>query len=244
MNVAPFFYHVKGLDIMGKIKFYPNTEESLRLGLLLAMVGGFLDAYTYIGRGEVFANAQTGNIVLLGIYAAQGRWMHALLVVPPIIAFILGVVIAESIKKSASKGLIPNWAQGVILLEMLVLIIVGFVPAGIPDLFVTVTISFIASVQVSSFRTLIDSPYSSTMCTGNLRTASKALFESIVNHDRTAARQSGRFFTIILAFLCGAVLGGILTAHFSERSVWAAVLILAVSFCMLFMDERRTRRAA
>jgi uncharacterized membrane protein YoaK (UPF0700 family) len=227
---------------MEKIKFYPNTEESLRLGLLLAMVGGYLDAYTYIGRGEVFANAQTGNIVLLGIYAAQGLWMHALLVVPPIAAFILGVVVAEAIKKAASKGIIHNWAQGVLLLEMVILIIIGLVPAGVPDLFVTVTISFIASVQVSSFRTLIDSPYSSTMCTGNLRTASKALFESITNHDRAAARQSGRFFAIILAFLCGAVAGGILTARFSEKSVWAAVLLLAASFCMLCLDERIARR--
>ena len=227
---------------MGKIKFYPNTEESLRLGLLLAMVGGYLDAYTYIGRGEVFANAQTGNIVLLGIYAAQGHWMHALLVVPPIAAFILGVVVAEAIKKFASRGLIHNWAQGVLLLEMMILIIVGFVPDGVPDLFVTVTISFIASVQVSSFRTLIDSPYSSTMCTGNLRIASKALYEAVTQHERSAAKRAGRFYLIISAFLLGAILGGILTDLFNEQSIWAAVLILLASFFMLFHDKKRQKR--
>lgn len=224
---------------MDNIKFYPNTSESLRLGLLLALVGGYLDAYTFIGRGGVFANAQTGNIVLLGIYAAQGRWMQAIFVVPPILAFILGVVVAESLKKFALKGVIRDWAQGVLFLEILVLIVVGFIPSSVPDLYVTVTISFIASVQVSSFRRLIDAPYSSTMCTGNLRSASKALFEAVTKHDRTAAIRSGRFFAIILAFLCGAVLGGVLTDRFSERSVWAAVLILLVSFGMLFADRRR-----
>jgi len=224
---------------MGKIKFYQNTSESLRLGLLLALAGGYLDAFTFIGRGGVFANAQTGNIVLLGIYAAQGRWMQAILVVPPIVAFVLGVVVAESLKNFASKGVIRDWAQGVLLLEILVLIVVGFIPSSVPDLYVTVTISFIASVQVSSFRKLIDEPYSSTMCTGNLRSASKALFEAVTKHDRTAARRSGRFFAIILAFLCGAVLGGVLTVRFSERSVWAAVIILLVSFGMLFAGGRR-----
>ena len=42
-----------------------QMSETFRLGILLAIVGGFLDAYTYISRGEVFANAQTGNICLL-----------------------------------------------------------------------------------------------------------------------------------------------------------------------------------
>ncbi len=44
-----------------------QPSESLILGLFLAFVGGFLDAYTYVARDHVFANAQTGNIVLLGI---------------------------------------------------------------------------------------------------------------------------------------------------------------------------------
>ena len=60
------------LHNMKRIKIHQITEDSLHLGLLLAMVGGYLDAYTFVGRGGVFANAQTGNIVLLGIYAAQG----------------------------------------------------------------------------------------------------------------------------------------------------------------------------
>ncbi len=224
------------------MKFNQITEDSLRLGLLLAMVGGYLDAYTFIGRGGVFANAQTGNIVLLGIYAAQGKWMQTLLVVPPIIAFVLGVIVAESIKKFAAKGVISDWAQGVLLLEMIILIVVGFIPASVPNLFVTVTISFIASIQVSSFRTLVDSPYSSTMCTGNLRIASKALYEAVTQHERSAAKRAGRFYLIISAFLLGAILGGILTDLFNEQSIWAAVLILLASFFMLFHDKKRQKR--
>ena len=51
-----------------------QMSESLRIGLILAAAGGFLDAYTYISRGGVFANAQTGNIVLLGVNAADKQW--------------------------------------------------------------------------------------------------------------------------------------------------------------------------
>ena len=46
-------------------------HETFRVAALLAVVGGFLDAYTYILRGGVFANAQTGNIVLLARHPAS-----------------------------------------------------------------------------------------------------------------------------------------------------------------------------
>ena len=47
-----------------------QPADSLRMGGLLAAIGGFLDSYTYIARGGVFANAQTGNLVLLGLRLA------------------------------------------------------------------------------------------------------------------------------------------------------------------------------
>ena len=49
-----------------------QTSETYRVGILLAAAGGFLDAYTFLCRGHVFANAQTGNIVLFGVSLARG----------------------------------------------------------------------------------------------------------------------------------------------------------------------------
>ena len=43
-------------------QFQPS--ESLAVGFLLALTGGLLDAYSYLNRGEVFATAETGNLVL------------------------------------------------------------------------------------------------------------------------------------------------------------------------------------
>ena len=47
-----------------------QMSESFLLASLLAIVGGFLDAYSYVCRDHVFANAQTGNIVKLGMSIA------------------------------------------------------------------------------------------------------------------------------------------------------------------------------
>ena len=55
-----------------------QISESRRLAVLLALSGGLMDAYTYIFRGQVFANAQTGNILLFGVNLSEGNFGEAL----------------------------------------------------------------------------------------------------------------------------------------------------------------------
>ena len=55
-----------------------QISESRSVGLLLAFTGGILDSYTYINRGEVFATAETGNMVMMGVHLAGGMWSDAL----------------------------------------------------------------------------------------------------------------------------------------------------------------------
>ena len=47
-----------------------QAEERLAAACSLSLVGGLTDVYPYLGRGHVFANAVTGNMVLLGLDAA------------------------------------------------------------------------------------------------------------------------------------------------------------------------------
>ncbi len=54
-----------------------QISESIELGIILALAGGFMDVYSYIGRDHVFANAQTGNILLVGVSISEGNWTLA-----------------------------------------------------------------------------------------------------------------------------------------------------------------------
>ena len=44
-----------------------QRSESFHLAIILAVIGKYLDAYTYFCRDRVCSNAQIGNIVKLGI---------------------------------------------------------------------------------------------------------------------------------------------------------------------------------
>ena len=129
-----------------------QMSESLLLGALLAMAGGFFDAYTYLCRGKVFANAQTGNIVLFGANIAEGNWLRAAEYFLPILAFALGVVAAEIVKRRYKKrqsDINIHWRQIVVLVEIVLLAAAAFMPQTL-NTTVNIMISFICAMQVES----------------------------------------------------------------------------------------------
>lgn len=78
-----------------KTKHHGQMSESFLTAVFLSLSGGLQDAYTYLFRGKVFANAQTGNIVLLSTNIMDGRWDKVLHYLVPLCAFALGVLAAE-----------------------------------------------------------------------------------------------------------------------------------------------------
>jgi uncharacterized membrane protein YoaK (UPF0700 family) len=229
------FYSLK--KNIGEIYLQSAIHDSVPFGVLLAIVGGFLDAYTFIGRGGVFANAQTGNIVLLGVYAAQGDWEQALVHLPPILAFAMGVFVTETIKDYSGKYSILDWERLVLIFESIILFIIGFIPQTTPNIIVTVTVAFAASVQVCSFRKLVDSPYNTTMSTGNLRSATQAAYNAIFKKDHPSAVRSIRYFTIIFSFMAGGFIGGLLTLIIGAKAIFCTVIMLA--FCVILLSIER-----
>lgn len=214
-------------------------HEFTEISLCLAVVGGFLDAYTFITRGEVFANAQTGNMVLMGVNLAGRNFEKAGYYAVPVFAFFLGILITEVFKRRFSDAHFDHWQHISLIIELILLLVVGFLPKQTPDAIVNVTVSFVCSLQVNSFRKVKGTPYASTMCTGNLRSATEQLCLFLFDGKREALRKSGRYFLVILVFCCGAALGGLLTGVWGEKSVFFCCILLFAVLCILFWDKRK-----
>lgn len=111
--------------------FKTPVFERFEVGLFLSLIGGFLDAYTFVARGGVFANAQTGNIILFALNLCQGNFFSALKYVVPIAFFVVGVIISEFIlSRQIKKGAkLANYAA-LLCIEAAVLVGVAFIPFG------------------------------------------------------------------------------------------------------------------
>ena len=126
-----------------------QMSETIRLGMLLAVSGGFMDAYSYIERDQVFANAQTGNMLLFGVNLSEGNFSVAMRYFLPVLAFALGIALAEIVHKKDLNLL--HWRQAAVLVEALILLGVAFFPQNMNLLANSLT-SFACGIQVESFR--------------------------------------------------------------------------------------------
>ena len=105
-----------------------QTSESFRLSALLSISGGLQGAYTHNIRGKVFANAQTGNVVLMSQNLMSGEFGRGVYYLCPLVAFALGVFVTERIENRFKEHRGLHWRQMILLAEVIALTIVGFLP--------------------------------------------------------------------------------------------------------------------
>ncbi len=220
-----------------------QMSETLELGVVLALAGGFMDAYSYMCRGHVFANAQTGNILLLGVNLSQGNWPAAVRYLVPVLAFVAGLALADLFRLIRRGTETLHWRQVTVALEALVLIAVGFMPQSLNLLANSLT-SLACGIQVESFRKIHGSGIATTMCIGNLRSATQNLSEFLHTRDRGALQKSGLYYFIILCFIVGAILGNLAVGALAEKAILIAPAFLALAFVMMFIDLERSPRSS
>ena len=211
-------------------------SESFLTAVFLSLSGGLQDAYTYLFRGKVFANAQTGNIVLLSSNLMDGNWERVLHYLVPLCAFALGVLTAEKMQEHFRNMQRLHWRQLVVLGEILLLFLVGFLPQE-QNLLANAIVSFSCAMQVQAFRKVHGYPFASTMCIGNLRSGMDALVAFGHTHDKNALWKSLQYFAIIFIFALGAGIGTQCVGIFGERTIWLSCALLLVSLCFMFIKE-------
>jgi len=213
-----------------------QTSESFALSALLSFSGGLQDAYTYNIRGKVFANAQTGNVVLMSQSFMTGEIHRGLRYMCPLIAFALGIFIAERIENKYKDIKSLHWRQIIIIIEMIVLAAVGFMPSAL-DMPANMMVSFACAMQVQTFRTVRGYGYASTMCIGNLRSGTESFSQFLRDKNRDALYKSLHFFGIILFFAVGAGFGGVVSAMLGMRTIWISVGLLLLAAIMMIQKK-------
>ena len=214
-----------------------EKSESFLVGALLAAAGGLLDAYTYLSRGGVFANAETGNMVLFGICLIQGQWRRAAGYLLPILAFALGVLAAEFIREHHRSGPRYHWRHTVLLAEIAVLCAVAFLPRGEWDPAANTLVAFVCALQVETFRKVRGNPFATTMCTGNLRSGTEAIYHALTGGKRTSVEKGLCYYAVIACFIAGAALGVLLTKLAPQRAVLGAAVLQLAAFGLMCRED-------
>ncbi len=215
-----------------------QMSESILVGVLLALSGGYMDAYTYVFRDKVFANAQTGNIILLGINISNMNYSESVRYLFPVVSFIAGVFLAQLLKIKMQNNRKPHWRQLAVLTEAVIMLAVAFMGTDM-NLIANSMVSFACGIQVQSFRKIHDNSLATTMCIGNLRTATDLLCSSMCRKDKHMFHRSMFYYGIILIFTLGAVVGEKFIAILGQQSILVSALILFIVFLIMFLEEEK-----
>lgn len=170
-----------------------------------------MDAYAFIAHGHVFANAQTGNVVLFAVYASQADWSRAARHVPPVLACTLGIATAKFLGVRSKK----RTFRATLLCQSIELAVVPAVVlfgSHLPGAWVVPILSFVAALQFTTFDTLGPWSFNSAMTTGNLKGATVGIVLWLRGEEREKNRGQITISAIAcISFLAGALFGGFYT---------------------------------
>lgn len=214
-----------------------QMSESIELAIFLAMSGGLMDAYSYLLRGEVFANAQTGNILLFGVYASQGQWGRCIHYAFPILSFCFGIALCEIIHLNQIRFM--HWRQFILILEIILLAGVSFMPQSI-NLLANSLASLACGMQVQGFRKLHGNSFATTMCIGNIRSGTHHLIHYFYNKDRQSLERAGLYYFVIFCFVVGAIIGNTFLPLLKERTILISCGLLIIALFIMRIDREHS----
>ncbi len=224
-----------------------QMSEATSVMAALTLSGGLQDAYSYFLRGKVFANAQTGNIVLMGAAFFGGDVKKGLRYLVPVLAFAFGVFVAELIHTKFKECSGVHWRQIIVVMEIALLLAVGFMPLreGIVNSAANALTSFSCAMQVQAFRKVNGHAYASTMCIGNMRSGMEALSTLVTTGNPRYLRKALQYLLVIVLFLTGAGAGSVLAGRLGERMIWISCGLLAAACLLMFIRyEENGKRTA
>ncbi len=212
---------------------------------ILIVVGGCFGSYTYLLKGRVFCNAQTGNVVLMGMALGAGKWSSALYYLIPISAYMLGAFASELLPNPVKHRLPIRWDTLLIAIEMATALALGFLPDSMPVQISQVAVNFIASMQYNTFRQAEGVPMATTFVTNHIRQIGVGLAKEVMflrDSEKPHREKLLQHSEMLLCFLAGSAAGTVFCRVLGGRAIWVTIIPLGVVFAVFLHADLTTEK--
>lgn len=201
--------------------------------LLLALTSGVLNAWTFTMIGT-FATVQSGNLITVGYFGAQGDWGRASAALASILAFGLGaalcaIAIALILRRGSAYSPWVLFFEALTLFACVVLTTADLAPV----VGVVLAVSFIAGIQGNAFHRDHGMLYGNTAMTFVVQMAfsflGRALVRRHLDDDDPHLRIASMYALLLTVFAAGGAAGFLL------EKVWSAAPLLAAASTVLLL---------
>ena len=209
------------------------SEEDLDLlwAALLAGIAGYVDAICYLRLGGAFAANMTGNLVEVGLAAAQGQWGDALWCASLLASFLFGVLAARLVLRTQHSARLS------LLLEATIIVAAATGVLGIAAVPVLAASMALQNEAVTHGIVALNVGF----ITGDLQTLGERLIPAAApGEPRKPDNRVWLLLTILVFYAAGAAIGALL-AGWDEAALILPAALLATA---ALLPERWTGLAA
>ncbi len=213
------------------------SRQSKRLALFLTFCAGYVDAYTFIVRGNTLVAGQTGNVVFLSVGLIQHNVSDASAKVMTLLAFMMGVLLLTIYKEKLR--IVKKPILSVIPFAVLSLII-GFVPQTVENIYLVPPLAFCMGLVTTAFGEVSGIAYNNAFMTGNIKRTMLAFGDYFRTKHTPFLREGLIFVSLLSSFVFGVVFSAYLTIYYQEKTILGVPLMMSIFyFSMLFASWRK-----
>ena len=213
------------------------SRQSKRLALFLTFCAGYVDAYTFIVRGNTLVAGQTGNVVFLSVGLIQHNVSDASAKVMTLLAFMMGVFLLTVYKEKLR--IVKKPILSVIPLAVLSLII-GFVPQTVENIYLVPPLAFCMGLVTTAFGEVSGIAYNNAFMTGNIKRTMLAFGDYFRTKHTPFLREGLIFVSLLSSFVFGVVFSAYLTIYYQEKTILGVPLMMSIFyFSMIFASWRK-----
>ncbi|MFI3312609.1 MAG: YoaK family protein [Eubacteriales bacterium] len=229
------------------VGYHPKyTEQSLTFLLIMTIVGGYMNGYSYVTRGGSLVSMQSGNMARIGIAAYTQDLNLFIISVIPVVGCLIGCTLAYIGRDGKKESTPIYWQRLALIAEIILFIVVGFIPTGFHNHWVNLTIAVVAGFQLCSLKSYRGYAHTTTLASGNVRNLGHILADLILKRDLETLQLFIEYTILFVSFTGGAFLGVVVSVSIGAQAIWVCCFLLFVLLLQMYSprayeEERRYR---
>ena len=213
------------------------SRQSKRLALFLTFCAGYVDAYTFIVRGNTLVAGQTGNVVFLSVRLIQHNVSDASAKAMTLLSFMMGVFLLTVYKEKLR--IVKKPILSLIPLAILS-IVIGFVPQTVDNIYLVPPLAFCMGLVTTAFGEVSGIAYNNAFMTGNIKRTMLAFGDYFRTKHTPFLREGLIFVSLLSSFVFGVIFSAYLTIYYQEKTILGVPLMMSIFyFSMLFASWRK-----
>lgn len=212
-------------------KFFNDTSfppnERLWLFCSLIFICGYLGGFTFTVRGNLFVNAQTGNLVYLSVGIGTFNKTLIFQTLSLFLIYSLGLISTEIISKKYKKKYL--WEQHFFIFSIFLTFIIGLFPETLPFEFTLFPIAFIVAAKFVSFEKVQGLTMATGFCTNHLKQTCLNFVRFLRTKDIQKLKNSISHFCMIISFVLGTSLAVYLGPFLHEKTIWLSTFFTVIT---------------